>query len=509
MIKTKETILNIVFSFLLQAVTILCGLIIPRLIISTYGSETNGMVSTITQFLSYITLLETGVGGVAKASFYKPLADNDLECLNRRFGSVSSFFKRISFIFIPYAIALSIILPFVLKTTFTFEFVASLVLVLALSIFSNYFFGLSPRLLLQSDNKTYLVAILDTLCLIANTALSFVFVKTGSSVIWVKLVSSFVFFVKPIILCVFVKTKYKLHTLTEKPEKLEGRWDGFAQHLAFFVHNNTDIVLISLFLGVKLSSVYSVYSMVITGIVSIIYVIINSFNATFGFLFSKGEKEALSGKFNQTLNICTFLTVCLFANCLILITPFIQMYTKGVNDVDYVTPLFGVLFMLAEAMYCLRAPFMNVALAAGKYKETRNGSIIEMVLNIAISLLLLKPFGLIGLAIGTLVGMTYRTVDFALYCKKNLVSYSFGDGLNRLIANCLGSFLGFMIYLGLHLSFSGSLGSWVVNACACSIIVITSNAVFVCFANEQYREIVRSFVRAIKNKRRRNEALDN
>ena len=56
------------------------------------------------------------------------------------------------------------------------------------------------------------------------------------------------------------------------------------------------------------------------------------------------------------------------------------MYTKGVNDVDYVTPLFGVLFMLAEAMYCLRAPFMNVALAAGKYKETRNGSIIEMAI---------------------------------------------------------------------------------------------------------------------------------
>lgn len=498
MIKTRETVLNIVFSFLFQVVTILCGLIVPRLIISTYGSDTNGTIATITQFLAYITLLETGIGGVAKASFYKPLADNDSEKLNSRVRSVSVFFRRISLIFIPYAILLSVVLPFVLRTDFSFEFIFSLVLVLALSIFSNYFFGLSSRLLLQADNKTYLVAVLDILCLVVNTILTFALIKTNSSIILVKLISSIIFFVKPIILYVFVKIKYKIRKPSIKPEKLKGRWDGFAQHFAFFIHNNTDIVLISLFLNVGLSSVYSVYSMVVTGLVTIIVAIVTSFNATFGFLYSKGEKEALSSKFNQVLNICTFLTISLFGICLFLITPFIEMYTKDVNDISYISPLFGVLFIVAELVYCLRTPFSSVALSAGKYKETRNGSIIEMLLNIILSLILIKPLGLIGIAIGTLVAMLYRTIDFAVYCKKNLVFYSFGDGINRLICNCLGTFIGLAICFGLRIEFNGSLLSWVINAIICSVIIFVSNLLFICLVDNHYSTMVFSFFHKIK-----------
>ena len=126
---------------------------------------------------------------------------------------------------------------------------------------------------------------------------------------------------------------------------MKGRWDGFAEHFAFFSHNNTDIVLISLFLNVRLSSVYSVYSMVVTGLVTIIVAIITSFNATFGFLYSKGEKEALSSKFNQVLNICTFLTISLFGICLFLITPFIgtlsQRFEGGNTDEDLGSVLSG------------------------------------------------------------------------------------------------------------------------------------------------------------------------
>ena len=39
-----------------------------------YGSDVNGLVSSITQFLGYIALVEGGVGGVIRAALYKPLA---------------------------------------------------------------------------------------------------------------------------------------------------------------------------------------------------------------------------------------------------------------------------------------------------------------------------------------------------------------------------------------------------------------------------------------------------
>ena len=71
---------NMLSSLLLQVVTAISGLILPRLIIPAFGSEVNGLIATITQFISYITLLEAGVGSVFRASLYKPLHDRN-RCL--------------------------------------------------------------------------------------------------------------------------------------------------------------------------------------------------------------------------------------------------------------------------------------------------------------------------------------------------------------------------------------------------------------------------------------------
>ena len=72
--RSKKTVLNIFSSLSLQIIVIISSLIVPKLIISSFGSDVNGLVTSITQFLAYITLLESGIGPVVKAALYKPLA---------------------------------------------------------------------------------------------------------------------------------------------------------------------------------------------------------------------------------------------------------------------------------------------------------------------------------------------------------------------------------------------------------------------------------------------------
>lgn len=57
--RSKKAIINIVVSIFQQLITILCGLVLPRAIIGQYGSNVNGLISSITQFLAYIALLES------------------------------------------------------------------------------------------------------------------------------------------------------------------------------------------------------------------------------------------------------------------------------------------------------------------------------------------------------------------------------------------------------------------------------------------------------------------
>ena len=71
--KNKITLLNIVATLIMQIVSVISALIVPRLILETFGSNANGLVSSISQFLNYITLVEGGITGVISANLYKPL----------------------------------------------------------------------------------------------------------------------------------------------------------------------------------------------------------------------------------------------------------------------------------------------------------------------------------------------------------------------------------------------------------------------------------------------------
>ena len=79
----KKLALNTITSLILQLVTVVCGFILPRLILESFGSDVNGLVNSITQFLGVITLLDLGVGAVVQSALYKPLTEKDTDMISK------------------------------------------------------------------------------------------------------------------------------------------------------------------------------------------------------------------------------------------------------------------------------------------------------------------------------------------------------------------------------------------------------------------------------------------
>ena len=104
--REKRAKLNITTSLFNQFVTLICGLIIPRILLEAFGSEAYGATNSITQFLGYITLLEGGIGGVARAALYKPLAEKNIYKISQVMYEIKRFFRIIAYIFIPYVFIL-------------------------------------------------------------------------------------------------------------------------------------------------------------------------------------------------------------------------------------------------------------------------------------------------------------------------------------------------------------------------------------------------------------------
>ena len=77
--RKKKIKLNIVTNIILRVAMALYTFVVARIIIGEYGSEMNGLVSSITNFLAYITLFESGFGPVVKSLLFKPIAKKTIK----------------------------------------------------------------------------------------------------------------------------------------------------------------------------------------------------------------------------------------------------------------------------------------------------------------------------------------------------------------------------------------------------------------------------------------------
>lgn len=414
--------LNTTSSLIYQIITIVCGFILPRYFLSFYGSAINGLVSSITQFLGFISLAECGVGAVVQSALYKPLADNDIQEVSRIAVSADRFFKRIAYILLGYTATLMIFYPLITLHSFDYLFTLVLIFVISISSFAQYYLGMTYRLLLNADQLGFIQYSIHTVALILNTASCILLMKAGASIQIVKLTTSLIFLAQPILLAMIAKRKYNIdHKIQFAGEPIKQKWNGFAQHIATVVLGNTDTVVLTFLSTLENVSVYAVYHLVVNGVKQIVVSMTNGMQAMLGNMFAKSETEELNRTFSHIEWFLHALVTFVFSVTAVLIVPFVRVYTADISDADYIVPTFACLITFAQAAYCLRLPYNIMVLAAGHYKQTQWSAIIEAVINIVVSVVLVFHFGLIGVAIGTLVAMLYRTVYLALYLSRHIL----------------------------------------------------------------------------------------
>lgn len=463
--KNKVTLLNMISGVVLQFFTLVSGFILPKIILTCFGSEVNGLVSSLNQFLSYITLVEGGITGVIVANLYKPIVEQDNNKISSILVTADRFYKKIGALFIAYSVILSIIYPLHFKTEFTFSYVCSLTLILSLTLLIQYMYSLTLRTLLNADKKGYVVNFTQTLIVIFNVLFALISVFIYPSIHVLKLISGSLFLLQPLIFNRYVKKNYKIDWKVEPDNSLiKSRWNGFAINLAAFIHNSTDVTVLTFLANLKTVSIYSVYSLVSSGIKQMINACLSGIAHTVGQAYAKKNWKELNQKLDIYEYIVLILVFFLFTVTALLITPFVQLYTKDIVDTDYNQPLFGFLLVLAEALYLIKLPHLNLAYSANKFKEITVPAYIEAMLNIMISVALVKWIGLIGVTIGTIVGMTYRMVFHVYYTSKIVPGRAQCIFYRKLFLFAAGAGGGFVFCYKLLPLQNVTVGSWIVHA---------------------------------------------
>lgn len=151
-----------------------------------------------------------------------------------------------------------------------------------------------------------------------------------------------------------------------------------------------------------------------------------------GDMIAREEKENLNRSFKTyELFYFTLITI-VYSISIVMILPFIKIYTSGVTDANYYRPIFAIFLIIAEFIWSIRQPYNDLVKVAGHFKETRKGAWIEAFTNLLLSIILVLKFGIIGVAIGILVSMLIRTAEFMYHTSKYILQRNQKENIKRI-----------------------------------------------------------------------------
>ncbi len=417
----KKTSYNLMSSLIGQAVILAIGLILPRFRIVSFGSEVNGLLSSVTQIYTYLALLEAGVGTATLQALYRPVAQDNKDDINSILAATNSYYRRTGFVYLMFVVGFAAIYPFVIATNINKLVIVAVILFNGLGNVLSYFFQGKYRILLQAEGKEYIISNLSTFVQVGSGITKIILLTLGCNVVSLQIAYFLFQVIQVVYFAIYIKRKYKWINLHTKPNNkaLSQKNSVLVHQISQLVFNNTDILILTAFCGLETVSIYAVYNMVFDIVSTVINNINNSFVFKLGQLYNS-QKEIFMKWYTLYECYYTALSFAFYSVLYLCIKPFINVYTTSL-DIDYSLKYLPILFVGIKLLVSGRAPSGLVASWAGHFKATQNRAIIEMVINLFVSLILVQFVGIYGVLLGTIAALLYRANDMIIYANKKIL----------------------------------------------------------------------------------------
>lgn len=407
---------------LYQIVNTALGVVLPHLFIINFGSETNGLLSSISQFFVYLGLLEAGVGGATVQALYGPLARDDEASINGVLSATNRYYIKTGLIYGALLVALGFLYPFLVESNLSYRTIAEVILLQGAGSVWAFLFQAKYKLLLQAEGKNYIGNILALISSVLRNAGKIIAIYLGYSIIAVQVVQLIITIAESIFISWYIKRRYRWLDLTVKPDyqAISQKNAVMVQSVTFLIFNHTDILLLTVVSrDLALVSVYSIYSMVFEALNNILSVISSSFEYKLG-RFGQESPSAILNYYTKYEKLYFFTGFSLYTTGYLLIAQFIRLYTGQVTDVNYLMPYLPELFFVMKVLDMIRGVSKQPVSAVGHFTNTRHISICEAVINLAASIILIYRFGIYGVLFGTIVALAYGNVSFVNYTNTHI-----------------------------------------------------------------------------------------
>lgn len=409
-----------------QIITLIIGLIIPRMFILNYGSEVNGLQSSIAYIYTYIALLESGIGTATIQALFGALGRANKCEINAILSATNLQYKKIAKVYFLCMLVFAVTYPLTISTTIDSLTISCVIILSGVSSLISFWTYGKFVLLLQADGCSYVVSFVGLLHYILKNVIKIVLIMLEVSFVYVYVGSAVVSLGVFVIYRVYQRKRYSWVDYSVKPnmEAISQSKNVMIHQITNILCNSTDVLILTYFVrNLKLVSIYNVYIMIFDAVKSLIMNVFSSVNFIMGQTYNKDID--LYRKYHHIYEVLNILvSFALYSVAYVMITPFLEVYTKGITDISYIDKYLPLLFVTTKLLVSAREPAAQLINYAGHFKRTQNRAIIEAVINVIVSIAASCFWGIYGVLLGTVIALGYRTIDMYLYTSHRFLDRS-------------------------------------------------------------------------------------
>lgn len=433
MSRSKNSARNVAYAIVGQSFGLIISFIARIVFIKTLGKEFLGLNGLFTNILSILSLAELGVGEAIIFGLYKPLAKGDKTKCKMLMQFYKKVYIAIGIIILLVGITLTPFLHFFIKDVPDIKDIPLIYILFVINTSVSYFFSYKRNLII-ADQKKYITTIYRYL---------FFFILNLVQIGYLILFKDFIGF----LVCQIAFTILENFFVSKKANQLypyllekdkvpmddESKKEIFKNTKALMMHkiggtavSATDNIILSSFVSVAAVGIYSNYYLITNALNVITSQIYSSITASVGNLVATSSEEKQISIFNKVNFLC-FWIQCFTSCCLLsLFNPFISIWlgNEFIFSIDIVLVL-----VINYYIYGMRKSVVTFKEASGLFIVDRWKSIVEGIINLIVSIVLVKKVGILGVFLGTFISSILTCVwiePFVLYkygFKKNPIEY--------------------------------------------------------------------------------------
>lgn len=476
--KKNLIVINSLTGILNRIVVILFGMIFRRIFILYLGESISGLSSLYTSILNFLSIATAGLGSAAIYRIYLYNANNETDKILEIEKFTRLFYRIVTCFIFVVGIIFSIFLNrMIMNNEYSILFLRSVFMIQVLSECISYWFS-SKRMILQALEKLYLISVVEIVTNICVYILQiFIIITTQNYYLYL-----FTLVLKYAIIGILIhllsikefpwikkKSNFKLSEVKYLFHDLKNTI--FVQ-ISNFIFLSTDSLVISNFLGLVFVNLYDNYMIIINALLSAVDEINAALRAAFGNILAKDSEKQ---KKLQFITSTTFIQFLISTFCIVSIKCLID---------DFIVIWLGDKYIMSSKvsniiilnLYCilLSSPFKNYMTMCGKFNIDKKIILSSAILNIILSIILVKRIGLAGVILGTLIGNIFMWVERGVYFFKEFegqeVLLYFSELIKYMLVTIISMFF--------TITITDYIGIWIINAYLSFVIKIIVCIIF-------------------------------